>query len=77
MGDPEEPVRVRGTGTEPGIGCGGDDFNSTKLIEADTEEERGMAGGLGGETTGPGPSPCPEGRLLELDSAILCLVVRV
>jgi hypothetical protein len=44
-------------------------------MEAETEEERGIAGGLIGDTTAPGP--CPEGRLLELDSAILYLIVRV
>jgi hypothetical protein len=36
-----------------------------------------MAGGLGEETIDPGPGPCPEGLLLELDSAILYLIVRV
>ena len=72
FGDPEpDPVLVRGTGTEAGTGTGGDeDFDSKKSMEAETDEERGMAGGLGGVTIGP--EPCSEGRLMLVSPILPC-----
>ena len=67
MGDPEEPVRVRGTGTDTGTGCGVDEAGLEKSMESESKDERGIADGPGGETVGPGL--CPGGLLL--DSVIL------
>jgi len=41
-------------------------------MEAETEDERGIVGGLGGDSTGSGPGPWLEARLGGVSAILSC-----